>query len=198
MSVIPESDSVDVFPSLQSFLFFSLSNVWPIVSLNSPWKTQNGWCRLLNPASSDVTTRFSITPGQKSVIMFLDLRASFLLRALYQIGTFSFTAAQPVQFSHVSLSPWPSQHLPVRPPTTDRIMPRLRQMKCSCQAPYLNIWSNCSPLHVPPLTHLLSHEEIKLPVTTFKEFLSSPPTTCHPCRVSSPPTSSHLQQHCCP
>lgn len=152
----------------------------------------------VNPASSDVTIRFFITPGQKSVIMFLDLRASFLLRALYQIGTFSFTAAPPVQLSHVSLSPWPSEHLPVRPPTTHRITPRLRQMKCSCQAPYLNIWSNCSPLHVSPRTHLLSHEETRLPVTTFKEFLSSPPTTCHPCWISFPPTSSHLQQHCCP
>ena len=100
-------------------------------------------------------------------------------------------------FLLVSLLPWPSPHLPVRPPTTHCIMPCLHQMKCSCQAPYLNIWSNRSPLHVPPLTHLLSHEEIKLPVTTFKEFLSSP-CTYHPCWISSPPTSSHLQQHCSP
>lgn len=46
---------------------------------------------------------------------------------------------------------------------------------CSYQAPYLNTWSNPSSLCAPPVTHLLSHKEINLPVTTFKEFLSSPP-----------------------
>lgn len=87
----------------------------------------------------------------------------------------------------VSHLPWPSQHLPVRPRTTRSFVPCLHQIKHSCQAPYLNIWSSHSPLHVPSLTHLLSHEEIKLPVSTFKEFVSSPPTTYHPAESLLPP-----------
>lgn len=58
-------------------------------------------------------------------------------------------------------------------------MPCLHQIQCSCQAPYLCIWLNCSPLRVPLRAHLLSHEQIKLPVTMFKELLNSPPTTHH-------------------
>lgn len=73
-----------------------------------------------------------------------------------------------------------------------------------------HVYAKWSAVAKPPSEHLikslpsscppanLSHEEIKLPVTTFKEFLSSPPTTYHPCWISSPPTSSHLQQHCSP